>query len=119
MTDVVQLLELPEHDMVCVTIDVGEDELLALGERINAQWDMAYMNGYNWEALIHAFVKPKDPDREALVEPDPEADTYSGGMAYNADNIEKMRRFQGLIRDLLADESALFQFIEANDIPWD
>ncbi|MEM7096143.1 MAG: Imm51 family immunity protein [Actinomycetota bacterium] len=116
--DAVSLIEQPEYDAVTVVLQVGNTEVLALGERINTRWPHAYMNGYNWAALIHAYAEAQDPSLGALVQPDPEAGSYVGVTPYSAENLERMRDFEALILAMLSDESALYDFIEANEIPW-
>ena len=102
-----------------MTLDVQHDDAFELGRRINERWPMAYMNGYNWEALIHAYVSNHDPGLAAEIESDPEAGMYVALMRLSSQSVERMKRFERLVRDLLGDESALMSFVAANDVPWD
>jgi hypothetical protein len=54
------LLEMPEHDSISVCVYNENGGLLELGQRINARFEDAYMNGYNWDALIRFYVKSLD-----------------------------------------------------------
>jgi len=78
------------------------------------------MNGYNWDALIQCYVSKVDPDLMQEVESDPEAGMVVAYMRHSSENLEKMKRFEAHIRELLQDEASLFQFIEQHldDIDW-
>ncbi|NNJ26242.1 Imm51 family immunity protein [Alienimonas chondri] len=119
--DSIKLLEMPDHGSVSVCVYNEHDGLFELGERINARCEEAYMNGYNWDALIRFYVDRKDPELMAEVETDPEAGSYAAYMSYSPENVEKMRRFQAHVRSMVADEEALLAFVDAHkdDIEWD
>lgn len=117
----VKLIEMPEHDSISVCVYNEDDGIFELGERLYKRFEEAYMNGYNWDALIRFYVGKVDPDLMQEVDTDPEAGMFSAYMPHSAGNLDKMRRFESHIRDLLADEAALFKLIEDNldDIEWD
>ena len=119
--DSIKLIEMPEHDTISVCVFNENDGIFEFGERLNEQFDEAYMNGYNWEALIKYYVNKVDPDLMQEVETDPEAGMFSAYMAYSQENLEKMKRFETHIRTMLVDEQTLVQFIADNydDIEWD
>ena len=73
----IKLIEMQEHDSVSVCVYNEQDELFALGERMNARFKEAYMNGYNWDALIRYYVASVDPDLMGELETDPEAGMFS------------------------------------------
>ena len=119
--DSIKLIEMPEHDTISVCVFNENDGIFEFGERLNEQFDEAYMNGYNWEALIKYYVNKVDPDLMQEVETDPEAGMFSAYMAYSQENLEKMKRFETHIRTMLTDEQTLVQFIADNydNIEWD
>jgi Immunity protein 51 len=119
--DGIKLTEMPDHDSISVCVFNEHDGLFALGERINAKHEEAYMNGYNWDALIRFYVGQKDPALMQDVETDPEAGMFSAYMSFTPENLEKMKRFEAHVRAMLADEKALMQFIDAHcdEIEWD
>ena len=119
--DSIKLIEMPEHDTISVCVFNENDGIFEFGERLNEQFDEAYMNGYNWEALIKYYVNKVDPDLMQEVETDPEAGMFSAYMAYSQENLEKMKRFEAHIRTMLTDEQTLVQFIADNydNIEWD
>ena len=117
----VSLLEMPKYKSISVCVYIEQDGILQLGERIEKQFEAAYMNGYNWDALISYYVAKQDPELAAEVNSDPEAGMYSAFMSYSPENLVKMKKFEAYIRELLAEEATLFNFIKEHysDIEWD
>ncbi len=117
----IALIEMPELDSISVCVYNEHDGLFALGERINARFEEAYMNGYNWDALIRFYVATVDPDLMDEVGTDPEAGMFAAYLSYSPENLAKMRRFESHVRKMLADEKALIAFIEEHrdEIEWD
>lgn len=117
----IKLLEMPEHDAISVCVFNEQDGLFALGERINKKHAVAYMNGYNWDALIRFYVGQKDPGLMAEIGTDPEAGMFSAYMSYSAENLEKMKRFEVYVREMVSNDDELIAFVDANveEIEWD
>ena len=117
----IKLLEMPEHDSISVCVYNENEGLFEFGERINTRFEQAYMNGYNWDALIRYYVSAIDPDLMDEVGSDPEAGMYSAYMSFSPDNLRKMKVFELHVRTMLADETKLMAFIEEHydDIEWD
>lgn len=119
--DSIKLIEMPEHNSISVCVYNENDGIFEFGERINEQFEEAYMNGYNWDALITYYVNSVDSDLMTEVNTDPEAGMFSAYMEYNQDNLDKMKRFEAHIRTMLTDEAVLLKFIADNyeEIEWD
>ena len=119
--DSIKLLEMPEHNSISVCVYNENDGLFEMGNRINERVEEAYMNGYNWDALIRFYVGQKDAALMAEIESDPEAGMYSAYMPHSPENLEKMKRFQKLVVEMVSDEAALMAFIEEHqeEIEWD
>lgn len=117
----IKLLEMPEHDSISLCVYNENEGLLELGERIHARFEDAYMNGYNWDALIRFYVGRIAPDLMAEVGTDPEAGMFSAYISYSPENLEKMKRFESHVRTMVADEATLMRFIEDyyDEIEWD
>lgn len=117
----IKLIEMPEHGSISVCVYIESDGIFQLGERINERFEEAYMNGYNWDALIRFYIAKVDPDLIQEINADPEAGMFSAYMPYSEKNLDKMRRFESYIHELLSDEAALFKLIEDNrdSIEWD
>ena len=71
MADYVKVLKYESGITVCFYIE--DDEIFAIGEKMNELCDEAYMNGYNWEAFLSHYLKKNAPDLLEGMEPDPEA----------------------------------------------
>lgn len=112
---------MPEHNSISVCVYNENDGLLELGNRINERFEEAYMNGYNWAALIHYYVSSVDPELMEEVQLDPEAGMFSAYLNHSAANLQKMKRFETHLRTMLADDETLLKFIEQHyeDIQWD
>ena len=119
--DSIKLIEMPEHDAISVCVYCENDGLFALGKRVNARFEQAYMNGYNWDALIRFYVRSLDPKLMSQIGTDPEAGMFSAYTSYSEQNLALMKQFESHVRQLLSDESSLMKFIEdnENEIEWD
>ncbi len=119
--DSVQLIESPDLGNVSVCVYNEQDGLFELGERIHARYELAYMNGYNWDALIRFYVTSLDPELMEHVDTDPEAGMFAAYAEYSAENVERMKRFQQHVLKMVSDETALMKLIDANyeEIEWD
>mmetsp|Transcript_14131 Transcript_14131/g.21568 ORF Transcript_14131/g.21568 Transcript_14131/m.21568 type:complete len:124 (-) Transcript_14131:736-1107(-) len=118
----VKLIEMKDTGSVSVCVYNENDDLFALSERINAKFEEAYMNGYNWDALIRHFVGKRDPDLLKAVDTDPESGMFSAYInGYSKENVDKMKKFQAHIRKLLENEEELMDYISKHrqEIEWD
>lgn len=108
-------------DTVSVYFDVEAEKPFALGERLNAVCDMAYMNGYNWAALLDWYLGQTDPALLEGLEADPEAGTYVALYPLSPENEAKAERLAGIVRSLVEGEDELFRIVQEHggDIEWD
>lgn len=116
------LIEMPEHNSISVCVYIEQDGIFELGERINERFEAAYMNGYNWDALITFYVNSVNPELMKVVGTDPEAGMFAAYMSeHSAENVQLMKQFEQHVRDMLADEVVLMKFIadNAEEIEWD
>ena len=81
----------------------------------------AYMNGYNWEALLRYYLEKNAPDILAGMDPDPEADMYEAHWPLTPENEAKAKRFEEIIRSLVEHEEELCRLVqeEGGEIEWD
>ena len=54
MADYVQVFSIGEN--IEILLNAEHEKILALGEKMNAAYEEAYMNGYNWEALLQYYL---------------------------------------------------------------
>lgn len=121
LTESIALIEMPEHNSISVCVYIEQDEIFKFGESINSKFEDAYMNGYNWDALITFYVNEKDPELSAEIDTDPEAGMFSAYMDHNSENLLKMKKYESYIHTLLSDEARLEKYISDNyeKIEWD
>lgn len=119
-----------EHDYVKVwasdsyinvSFYIEEDEPFRIGERMNEINEHAYMNGYNWEALIEFYLKNNAPDIYDDVFSDPEAGLYAAYFKDSKENEDKAVRLAKIILSLIDNEEELYRMVreEGNKISWD
>ena len=75
MNDRVRLQEM--DDCIAVSFDAGDDKIMAIGTKMQEMYEAAYMNGYNWEAFLNAYLEQNAPDILEELDSDPEAEIYS------------------------------------------
>ena len=67
------VFKLKYGDNVGISFDVEAEKPFHVGEQMNAAHEMAYMNGYNWAALLDWYLAQRDPALLEGLEHDPEA----------------------------------------------
>ena len=119
MADYVQVFPLGES--IEVLLSAEHEKILALGEKMNAACEDAYMNGYNWEALFRYYLEQNDPDILTDMKTDPEAGMYVAYWPLTEENEARAKRFEDIIRALAEDEEALCRLVREHggEIEWD
>lgn len=106
---------------IAVYFDNEHEKPLAIGDRMNEINECAYMNGYNWDAFLSAYLEEHAPDIAESIESDPEAGSYVAYFDENAENREKALRFADIISGLIENEEEIFSFLRehGDEIEWD
>ena len=106
---------------VSLILGVEDDQILALGQKLKAICPDAYMNGYNWDALLHHYLEKNAPDILEGLDADPEAGMYEAHWPLTPENEEKAKRFQDILRSLIENEEELCRIVreEGDAIEWD
>lgn len=83
--------------------------------------ELAYMNGYNWDAFFNYYLARHAPDILESIDPDPEAGSYLAYFEETPENEEKALRFADIIVSLIENPEEIYQIIRdhADDIEWD
>ena len=104
---------------VCFGIEHGK--VTRIGEKMNEIHEDAYMNGYNWEAFLNAYLKATQPALLTGMETDPEAGTYVAYYSLLADNSKKADKLMEVIENLIEKEDRIYKFVasEGTRIEWD
>lgn len=119
MEHTVQLIPMETCIGVCFYIE--EDIPMAIGERMEALWEDAYMNGENWAAFLTYYLETRAPELLEDMEIDAEAGMYAAYYPNTPEGTERAAALCALIRRLLANETELYQIVqeEGGCIEWD
>lgn len=119
MADYVALRK--DKDSIQVCFYVENDKVMAIGEKMNAINDAAYMNGYNWEAFFRYYLEKNASEILEGMDTDPEAGMYSAYYEPTAENETRAERFVEIIRSLIDNEKEIYQIVqeEGDEIEWD
>ena len=106
---------------VGVTFDVEAEKPFAVSQRLNDAHEMAYMNGYNWAALLDWYLAQNDPGLLEGLDHDPEAGSYSAHYPLTPENEVKAEKLVKVIRALVDNEEETFRLIQehGDEIEWD
>ena len=106
---------------VSLILGVEDDRILALGQKLEAICPEAYMNGYNWDALLRYYLEKNAPEILEGMDPDPEAGMYEAHWPLTPENEAKAKRFEDIIRSLIENEEELCRIVkeEGSGIEWD
>ncbi len=106
---------------VGISFNNEHDKPFAIGEKMNAINEQAYMNGYNWDALFNYYLSESAPELLDGLESDPEAGSYAAYYELSEENESKAIRFAEIIESLIENEDNLYRIVRehADEIEWD
>lgn len=98
-----------------------DDKPFAIGEKMYAIHEEAYMNGYNWDAVFNYYLAKNAPDVLEGLDSDPEAGSYAAYYELTTENEVKAQKFADMIRSLIENEEELYRIVreESDKIQWD
>ena len=119
MSDYVSVFQY--KDNVGISFDVGAEKPFHVGEQMNAAHEMAYMNGYNWDAFFNYYLAENAPDILEGLESNPEAGSYTAFCEPGGENEKKAERFAQIIISLIEHEDELYQIVreKGDEVEWD
>lgn len=82
-------------NQVGISFDVEAERPFHVGEQMNAAHELAYMNGYNWAALLDWYLAQREPALLEGLEHDPEAGSYAGYYPLSPENEAKAKKGGG------------------------
>lgn len=105
---------------IAVLLEVEHDKVLELGDRLGEINEAAYMNGYNWDALIRHYLKNNAPDILEAMDTDPEAGLYDAYFKESDANRDKAKRLADMLTSLINNEQELCRIVreEGDKINW-
>lgn len=119
MTDYAKYHESEEY--IHVWFYNENDKPFRIGEKMNELNDEAYMNGYNWDAVLNYYLTKNAPDVMESMDADPEAGSYVAIYPNTPENLLRAQKFVEIIQHLIENETLLYKMVvEASDeIEWD
>lgn len=119
MRDYVSVLKYGNN--VGVFFDVEAEKPFNLGKKMNAAHEMAYMNGYNWAALLDWYLGQHDPSLLEGLDADPEGGSYAAYYPLTPENEAKAEKVVEIIRALVEDEDGSCRLVREHggEIEWD
>ena len=108
-------------NQVGISFDVEAERPFHVGEQMNAAHELAYMNGYNWAALLDWYLAQREPALLEGLEHDPEAGSYAGYYPLSPENEAKAKKVVELIRAMVeaGEEACRLVREHGDDIEWD
>ena len=109
------------ENSVRVLFDNEMPKPLAIGDKMYAINENAYMNGYNWEAFFNYYLAKYAPDVKEGLDPDPEAGSYAAYYSPGLESEAKAEKFAAIIANLIENEEEIYRIVreEGDDIQWD
>ena len=109
------------ENTISVCLYIEKDKIMAIGEKMNELNEEAYMNGYNWEVFIEAYLTKNKPELLEGLEPDPEAGAYYANYELNSTNEKKAAELVELLIGLVSNEETILEFVrtDGDNIEWD
>ncbi len=119
MKDYVKILNF--DDCISVTFYIENDNIMSIGEKLEEINANAYMNGYNWEALLNCYIANYAPDLSDAYDTDSEAGMYSAIFENDADGKAAAQAMADIIISLVENEDKLINFVSefGDEIEWD
>jgi uncharacterized protein YPO0396 len=109
-----------EHeDQTSVYFNVQAEEVMTIGEKMEAINEQAYMNGYNWEAFLNHYLQSSQPELLDGLDTDSEAGTYVA--LYDKADTNKADTLVGVVKELIDNPDKIYSFLKDNGehIEWD
>jgi len=120
----VPLLPISSLALLAATIrrHSGAEKILAVMDaRMGEVYEEAYMNGYNWDAFLNAYLAANAPELLDGLDADPEGSAYFATYPLTPEYRQKAEKFKQVIVDLIENDSKIFAFLEKHggEIEWD
>lgn len=121
MKDYVILLKHENPASLSVCFWIEQDRIMNIGDKLNKINELAYMNGYNWEAILKHYLQLNHPEITEGMGTDPEAGTYVAYYKPSPENEKKAEALVNVIKTLIENEHTLLEFVkkEGEKIEWD
>ncbi len=121
MKDYIKITTKKDFGSISVTLNIKDEKVAALSQKLKAINDQADMTGNNWEALLGYYLDEHHPDVSAGMGSDANAGKYTAYYKLTPQNEKKAEQLAVIIEDLIEDESKLSETVKnnADEIDWD
>lgn len=119
MNDYIKIIE--SEDNTDVVFYIENEKVMSIGESLEEINENAYMNGYNWEALLNCYIMNYVPELEDTFETDPEAGMYAAYFGVSDEDKANAKLLADTIVSLVENKEKLFDFVReyGDEIEWD
>lgn len=119
MNDYIHQFQSPNN--ITIVLQVESNYVMTIGDALQKLHEYAYMNGYNWDAVLSHYLEKHHPELTEGLDRDPEAGSYAMHYPNEVGYIPHAQALEQVIRSLLQDKERLSAFVQAegNHIPWD
>ena len=121
MTDYIKITTKKDFGSISVTLNIKDEKVAAIGQKMKAINEQADMTGYNWEAVLNYYLDEHFPDVAGGMGSDANAGKYVAYYKLNPQNEKKAEQLATIIEDLIEDESKLYDIVtnNAEEIDWE
>ncbi len=119
-TEYLKIIETPNYTDILFIIE--SKKIMKIGEEMQKRCQNAYMNGYNWESFLNAYMKINCPEILEKLKSDSEAGSYSIIFEEVNEQTKSMsKKLFDIIKNLVENEQLIYDFLEKHndDIEWD
>ncbi len=109
-------------DSISICLYLEDSDVQHLGDMMNEKNPNAYMNGYNWEAFINAYLEYNAPEILEAIETDPEAGMYAAYIYDVDDDAKELAvKFGKIIQEIIENRDETLEFLDeyGDEIEWD
>ena len=110
-----------DDDQISVCFYIENPEIMDIGEQLSEIDENAYMNGYNWEALLNCYIENNAPELLDTFETDSEAGLYAAYFENTGEGKTNAETLAEIITSLTENTEKLFDFVReyGGEIEWD
>lgn len=121
MKNYVEKIKHEDLESLSVCFYIEDDRIIKISDHLNQINKSAYMNGYNWEALLKSYLEVNHPEILEEMDTDPEAGMYVAYYKLTPENEARADEFIEIIEDLIENENKLYDFVttQGEKIEWD
>ncbi len=121
MKDYLNIIKHEEDNSISICFYIEADKIIKIGDKMEKINPLAYMNGYNWEAILDYHLRNNHPDVLENMGHDAEAGMYVAYYKGITQNEQKAEKLASIIEDLVENEDKLYALVKehGDEIEWD